>query len=257
MGRRRPRCIQGTDVNEKPMSGVTVTLKNNNGEVIGTTTTDDKGYYEFTGLENGDYTVEFETPEGYQETPTGQGTDEGKDSNEKVVNVTINGADNMTIDKGFFKEEPTTPEEPGTPDEPNTPPTTPEEPGTPDEPSTPPTTPEEPGTPDEPNTPPTTPEEPGTPDEPNTPPTTPEEPGTPDEPNTPPTTPGEPNTPATTAGEPNSTEASSEGNGSTEKETALPDTGSNNSNQNTTLFGSLLAAVGLSFLVRRRRKEDK
>ncbi|MGV3244938.1 SdrD B-like domain-containing protein [Staphylococcus sp. 11262D007BW] len=306
--------IQGTDDNEKPMSGVTVTLKNNNGEVIGTTTTDDKGYYEFTGLENGDYTVEFDTPEGYQETPTGQGTDEGKDSNEKVVNVTIQDADNMTIDKGFFKEEPTTPEEPGTPDEPNTPPTTPEEPGTPDEPNTPPTTPEEPGTPDEPNTPPTTPEEPGTPDDPNTPPTTPEEPGTPDEPNTPPTTPeepgtpdepntppttpeepgtpdepntppttpeepgtpdepntpsttpeepgtpGDPNTPVTTSGEPNQpgvegqTPSTDE---SGDKEDALPETGSDSTSKNTTLFGALFAGLGslLLFGRRKRRKE--
>ncbi|MGV3274749.1 SdrD B-like domain-containing protein [Staphylococcus sp. 11261D007BR] len=95
--------IQGTDENEKPIKDVTVILKDKDGNEINRTTTDEKGYYEFTDLENGDYTVEFETPEGYEETPTGQGTDKGKDSNEKVVNVTINGKDDVTIDKGFYK----------------------------------------------------------------------------------------------------------------------------------------------------------
>ncbi|TLP38871.1 hypothetical protein FED05_09865, partial [Staphylococcus epidermidis] len=46
------------DDNEKGISNVKVTLKNKNGDTIGTTTTDSNGKYEFTGLENGDYTIE-------------------------------------------------------------------------------------------------------------------------------------------------------------------------------------------------------
>ncbi|REI35281.1 hypothetical protein DOS80_00015, partial [Staphylococcus felis] len=33
------------------------------------TTTAEKGYYEFSGVTNGNYEVEFVNPEGYEETP--------------------------------------------------------------------------------------------------------------------------------------------------------------------------------------------
>ena len=49
------------DSTEKGISGVTVTLKNENGEVLQTTLKTDKdGKYRITGLENGTYKVEFE-----------------------------------------------------------------------------------------------------------------------------------------------------------------------------------------------------
>ncbi|MDF1653453.1 SdrD B-like domain-containing protein, partial [Pseudomonas aeruginosa] len=67
------------DSTEKGISGVTVTLKNENGEVLQTTKTDKDGKYQFTGLENGTYKVEFETPSGYTPTQVGSGTDEGID----------------------------------------------------------------------------------------------------------------------------------------------------------------------------------
>ncbi|REI27613.1 MSCRAMM family adhesin SdrC, partial [Staphylococcus felis] len=67
------------------------------------TTTDEKGYYEFSGLTNGNYEVEFVNPEGYEETPVRKGQDEGKDSNERGVKVTINNADKTTIEKGYDK----------------------------------------------------------------------------------------------------------------------------------------------------------
>ncbi|MBM0788715.1 SdrD B-like domain-containing protein, partial [Staphylococcus epidermidis] len=91
------------DDNEKGISGVKVTLKNKNGDTIGTTTTDSNGKYEFTGLENGDYTIEFETPEGYTPTKQNSGSDEGKDSNGTKTTVTVKDADNKTIDSGFYK----------------------------------------------------------------------------------------------------------------------------------------------------------
>ncbi|WP_196199036.1 SdrD B-like domain-containing protein, partial [Staphylococcus epidermidis] len=91
------------DDNEKGISNVKVTLKNKNGDTIGTTTTDSNGKYEFTGLENGDYTIEFETPEGYTSTKQNSGSDEGKDSNGTKTTVTVKDADNKTIDSGFYK----------------------------------------------------------------------------------------------------------------------------------------------------------
>ena len=39
------------DADEKGIAGVTVTLKDSNGNTIGTTTTDESGKYQFTGLE--------------------------------------------------------------------------------------------------------------------------------------------------------------------------------------------------------------
>ena len=53
------------DQDEKGISGVTVTLKDENGNVLKTVTTDADGKYKFTDLDNGNYKVEFTTPEGY------------------------------------------------------------------------------------------------------------------------------------------------------------------------------------------------
>ncbi|HDA6842106.1 TPA: carboxypeptidase regulatory-like domain-containing protein, partial [Staphylococcus aureus] len=89
------------DSTEKGISGVTVTLKNENGEVLQTTKTDKDGKYQFTGLENGTYKVEFETPSGYTPTQVGSGTDEGIDSNGTSTTGVIK--DNDTIDSGFYK----------------------------------------------------------------------------------------------------------------------------------------------------------
>ncbi|HEG9575833.1 TPA: carboxypeptidase regulatory-like domain-containing protein, partial [Staphylococcus aureus] len=91
------------DSTEKGISGVTVTLKNENGEVLQTTKTDKDGKYQFTGLENGTYKVEFETPSGYTPTQVGSGTDEGIDSNGTSTTGVIKDKDNDTIDSGFYK----------------------------------------------------------------------------------------------------------------------------------------------------------
>ncbi|MCK1166264.1 carboxypeptidase regulatory-like domain-containing protein, partial [Streptococcus uberis] len=75
------------DAGEPGIPGVTVTLTNPDGTTV-TTTTDANGHYEFTDLPNGDYTVTFETPNGY--TPTRSNTgDDTKDSDGQVVKVTV------------------------------------------------------------------------------------------------------------------------------------------------------------------------
>ncbi|HIE0703047.1 TPA: SdrD B-like domain-containing protein, partial [Staphylococcus aureus] len=91
------------DSTEKGISGVTVTLKNENGEVLQTTKTDKDGKYKFTDLDNGNYKVEFETPSGYTPTQVGSGTDEGIDSNGTSTTGVIKDKDNDTIDSGFYK----------------------------------------------------------------------------------------------------------------------------------------------------------
>ncbi|MGT2693155.1 accessory Sec-dependent serine-rich glycoprotein adhesin, partial [Streptococcus porcinus] len=90
------------DPGELGISGVTVTLTNPNGTTQ-TTTTDSNGHYEFTELTDGDYTVTFETPKGYTPTTANTG-DDTKDSDGQVVQVTVAGSDNPTIDSGFVKE---------------------------------------------------------------------------------------------------------------------------------------------------------
>ncbi|EUW61941.1 serine-aspartate repeat-containing protein D, partial [Staphylococcus aureus M0292] len=86
------------DQDEKGISGVTVTLKDENGNVLKTVTTDADGKYKFTDLDNGNYKVEFTTPEGYTPTTVTSGSDIEKDSNGLTTTGVINGADNMTLD---------------------------------------------------------------------------------------------------------------------------------------------------------------
>ncbi|MCD8915871.1 fibrinogen-binding adhesin SdrG C-terminal domain-containing protein, partial [Staphylococcus simulans] len=96
------------DIGETPIEGVTVTLKDTNGTVLQTAVTDMYGNYLFTDLANGDYVVEFTAPEGYVSTTRDAGTDNAKDSDGLVVPVTINGADDLTVDSGFYVPVPAT-----------------------------------------------------------------------------------------------------------------------------------------------------
>lgn len=91
--------IQDTD--EKGISGVKVTLKGGNGNIIGETTTDENGKYQFDNLDSGDYIVHFETPEDLTQTITNSGDDE-KDADGEDVNVTITDHDDFSIDNGYY-----------------------------------------------------------------------------------------------------------------------------------------------------------
>ncbi|WP_341775193.1 SdrD B-like domain-containing protein, partial [Staphylococcus hyicus] len=94
------------DAGETPISGVVVTLRDSNGYVVKTSVTDKYGNYLFSGLKNGTYTVDFVTPDGYVPTVEKAGTDTTDDSDGTSVPVTIDGADNFTIDSGFYKPTP-------------------------------------------------------------------------------------------------------------------------------------------------------
>ncbi|PCF89586.1 SdrD B-like domain-containing protein [Staphylococcus intermedius] len=269
------------DANEPGIENVKVTLTKEDGTTV-TTTTDKDGNYKFTDLPNGNYTVTFETPNGYEATTPNAGSDDAKDSDGQTVKVIIDNKDDMTIDSGFHKP---TPDEPGnpsnpTPDEPGNPSNpTPDEPGnpsnpTPDEPGNPSNpTPDEPSnpsnpTPDEPSNPSNpTPDEPGnpsnpTPDEPGNPSNpTPEQPGNPSNP-TPemPEQPGQPGQPSpsmhTTPMSTGSHMNSSHNPAPKQEMKSLPETGETPANQ-APLLGGLLAALGGLFFVGRRKKQKE
>ena len=98
--------------NEVGIEGVTVTLTKPDGTTVATVT-DATGKYNFAGLENGEYTVTFTPPAGYEASPVNVG-DAALDSNGLTTTATINNADNTTIDSGFFKPVVETPQDPAT-----------------------------------------------------------------------------------------------------------------------------------------------
>ncbi|EKS1597186.1 carboxypeptidase regulatory-like domain-containing protein, partial [Staphylococcus pseudintermedius] len=231
--------------NEPGIGGVTVTLTKEDGTTV-TTTTDENGNYKFTELPNGEYTVTFETPKGYEATKTNVG-DDALDSDGQTVKVIINNKDDMTIDSGFHKPTPEEPMKPTPekPEQPNNPtPEVPEQPGqlenpTPEKPEQPnnptPEVPEQPGQPNNP-----TPEKPEQPSNPT--PEMPEQPGNP--------SPSMPNQPMNmgTHGEMSHDKAPKH------EAKSLPETGETSTNQ-APLFGGLLAALGALFVVGRRKKQ--
>ncbi|WP_142351244.1 SdrD B-like domain-containing protein, partial [Staphylococcus saprophyticus] len=93
------------DSDEKGIQGVTVTLKDKNGNVLKTTTTDENGNYRFDNLDSGDYIVHFEKPEGLTQTTTNSDSDENKDADGEEVHVTITDHDDFSIDNGYFDED--------------------------------------------------------------------------------------------------------------------------------------------------------
>ncbi len=97
------------DVNETPISGMTVYLKNSNGSIIDETTTSETGFYLFSDLEAGDYQVQFEAFGDFVVTKHLQGENIEIDSDVDLVNfmsTTVNLAENeknYTIDGGFYR----------------------------------------------------------------------------------------------------------------------------------------------------------
>ncbi|PNZ35082.1 SdrD B-like domain-containing protein, partial [Staphylococcus lutrae] len=67
-----------------------------------TQVTDANGNYLFDNVNDGEYKIEFTTPQGYTPTVTGQGTAD-KDSNGVSTTVTVAGHDDVTIDSGFYR----------------------------------------------------------------------------------------------------------------------------------------------------------
>ncbi|MBJ6292096.1 fibrinogen-binding adhesin SdrG C-terminal domain-containing protein, partial [Staphylococcus aureus] len=102
---------------EKGISGVNVVLKDKDGKEINRVQTNSDGKYLFQNVKNGTYTIEFETPSGYEATKQNVGGNVELDSDGNQVTVNVAGANNYTIDSGFVK----TQVEPPKPGVPNTP----------------------------------------------------------------------------------------------------------------------------------------
>ncbi|BAS45067.1 hypothetical protein SSCHL_0287 [Staphylococcus schleiferi] len=112
------------DPGEPGIPGVTVIILNDQEKEIGRTVTDAQGHYTFKHIKNGRYSVIFETPKGYQPTiDRAPQVPQDLDSNYISTIVDVKDGDNLTIDSGFFKTNPTppTPEEPKSPEHPNMP----------------------------------------------------------------------------------------------------------------------------------------
>ncbi|MFT4286479.1 SdrD B-like domain-containing protein, partial [Nocardioides sp.] len=98
------------DEGEPGIGGVKLTLTDEDGEVVATTTTDSNGYYEFTNLPPGTYTVTIDSstvPAGLVSTQTGQGTTATDSSTGSATSVKLvnDGDSDLTLDFGFVSPE--------------------------------------------------------------------------------------------------------------------------------------------------------
>ncbi|HMU64049.1 MAG TPA: SdrD B-like domain-containing protein, partial [Nitrosomonas sp.] len=98
------------DAGENGISGATVRLytcvNNTKGVLVGTTTTDGAGNYNFANLIPGDYIVEFVTPDGYTSTVANVGGDASDSDNVGGLSgcYTLQpGQNETTVDAGFYK----------------------------------------------------------------------------------------------------------------------------------------------------------
>ncbi len=99
---------------EVGVSGVTTTLYNATTNVIlATVTTDAYGFYQFCGLNPGDYKVGFTLPSNYVYTTADNGNDEADSDANPISGLTgtytlASGDSNMTVDAGIYQPQPTT-----------------------------------------------------------------------------------------------------------------------------------------------------
>lgn len=96
------------DSGEPPLAGVTVTLYNASGAVVGTTVTDNQGHYNFADLPAGNYSVGFTPPAAMVASPQTTGTSTGSDISTTTFKTgTISlaaGQQRTDIDAGFYPQ---------------------------------------------------------------------------------------------------------------------------------------------------------
>ena len=94
------------DSGDTRMGGMKVWLYDENKNLIDETITNDNGEYRFCGLNNGNYYVKFQKPDGYLFLPKNQGSNSNADSDANSNGwsdlITVNGNDVNHIDAGIY-----------------------------------------------------------------------------------------------------------------------------------------------------------
>jgi LPXTG-site transpeptidase (sortase) family protein len=97
------------DAGEPGIENVTVNLLDSGGSTIDTTTTNATGFYQFTGLIPGTYSVQFVAPSGFSFSPQNAGSDDALDSDaDTTTGITgsytlTSGQYNDTVDAGLYQ----------------------------------------------------------------------------------------------------------------------------------------------------------
>jgi uncharacterized surface anchored protein len=98
------------DAGEAGIAGVAVKLLDSTGTVVGSSTTDANGNYQFSNLTPGDYAVQITAPTGYFASPKDQGGNDATDSDidpttGKTINTTLSaGETDLTWDAGLYQK---------------------------------------------------------------------------------------------------------------------------------------------------------
>ncbi|WP_333600546.1 SdrD B-like domain-containing protein, partial [Flavobacterium sp.] len=96
------------DAGEPGINNVTVNLYTSGGTLVATTTANASGIYTFSNVVPGSYYVNFATPSGYLQSPTGAGTtatdSDANASGNSATFTLVSGQSNPTIDAGLFQQ---------------------------------------------------------------------------------------------------------------------------------------------------------
>ena len=78
-------CVLDSNTTDRPLEGVTLELLNEDGQVIGTTQTDSEGFYEFSGLRAGEYSIRQQQPTEFFDGETLAGDGGGDDLIDNLI----------------------------------------------------------------------------------------------------------------------------------------------------------------------------